>query len=81
MANALRMFSFFSDVETRYCIVVAHEISLLKRLIREKGEKSGRREKRPKKLGRREKIGKKYGDKKFYCQFLSPQKSISLQLH
>jgi len=35
----------------------------LKRLIREKDEKSGRREKRPKKLGRREKNRENIGRK------------------
>jgi len=42
-------------METKHCGEVANKISLFKRLIREKGKKSGRREKQPKKLGRREK--------------------------
>jgi len=46
-------------METKHCGEVANKISLFKRLIREKGEKSGRREKQPKKLGRREKNGEK----------------------
>ena len=45
----------FRHMETKHCGEVANKISLFKRLIREKGEKSGRKEKQPKKLGRREK--------------------------
>ena len=40
-------------METRHCGEVANKTSvLIKRLIRERGEKSGRRVKRPNKLGR-----------------------------
>jgi len=50
-------------METKHCGEVANKKSTLKRLIREKGEKSGRREKQPKKLGRREKKREKIGRK------------------
>ena len=44
----------------------------LKRLIREKGEKSGRMEKRPKKLGRREKNRGKNREKRNLTARSSP---------
>ena len=50
-------------METRHCGEVANKISLLK-VIREKGEKSGRTEKQPKKLGRREKNKEKNREKR-----------------
>ena len=45
-------------LESMYCSVVSHKINAL---IWEEGDKSGRREKRPKKVGRREKWPKKLG--------------------
>ena len=51
-------------METKHCGEIANIISLFKRLIREKGEISGRREKRPKKLGRREKNREKNREKR-----------------
>ena len=57
----LRPFSFFLDVKTKDCSALLPTKMLFKGFMREKGEKSGRREKRPKKLGRREKRPKKLG--------------------
>jgi len=51
-------------METKHCGEVANKIILFKRLIREKGEKSGRREKQPQKLGRREKNREKNREKR-----------------
>ena len=57
--NQINIISFVCfRLESRYCTVVAHKMNAL---IREEGEKSGRREKRPTKLGRREKRPKKLG--------------------
>ena len=66
----------FRHMETKHCGEVANKISLFKRLIREKGEKSGRKEKEPKKLGRREKNRGKNREKRNLTALSSPLYSV-----
>ena len=61
-----------------YCSVVSHKMNAL---IWEEGEKSGRREKRPKKLGRREKWPKKIRDMGNLTACSSPLLIVSRNTH